>query len=323
MTPTGERYLRGVPLPTRWELWELAIQLLVLPSAFVPRPLGEAVRRTVATALLWPGSKYRRQLEATFPGSGPLAGPRWRACRDCEARMLHQRALVLRAALFPSWKQSVRLTGAEHVRAGVAAGRGVILWVQPCVGSTILVKQALYEAGFPLAHLTRPSHGLSPYPFGVRIVNPFLRRAEDRFLAERIEIDDARTVGPIRRLRALLSQNRVISITVTTTASQLEEFEAFGGVVTLPTGPVELAASMGAVLLPVFTAGSAPPLVVEIGSPLPVTGRSREAVRESQEASVRWLEERIARHPGDWIGWRAGLYRRKEHEGRPDEGSPA
>lgn len=237
--------------------------------------------------------------------------------------MLHQRALVLRAALFPSWKQSVRLTGAEHVRAGVAAGRGVILWVQPCVGSTILVKQALYEAGFPLAHLTRPSHGLSPYPFGVRIVNPFLRRAEDRFLAERIEIDDARTVGPIRRLRALLSQNRVISITVTTTASQLEEFEAFGGVVTLPTGPVELAASMGAVLLPVFTAGSAPPLVVEIGSPLPVTGRSREAVRESQEASVRWLEERIARHPGDWIGWRAGLYRRKEHEGRPDEGSPA
>jgi lauroyl/myristoyl acyltransferase len=289
----------------------------------VPRRLGEAVCRIFATALLRPELKYRRQLEATFPGAGPLAGARWRALRDGEARMLRQRALVLRAALFPGWKQPVRLTGVEHVRAGLAAGRGVILWVQPCLGSTVLVKQALYEAGFPLAHLTRPGHGLSPHPFGVRIVNPFLRRAEDRFLAERIEIDDTRTVGPIRRLRTLLSQNRVISITVTTTASQLEEFEAFGGVVSLPTGPVELAASMGAVLMPVFTAASARPLVVEIGSPLPVTGRSREAVRESQEASVRWLEERIARHPGEWIGWRAGLYRRNEDGTRPDHGCPA
>jgi lauroyl/myristoyl acyltransferase len=237
--------------------------------------------------------------------------------------MLRERALVLRAALFPGWKQSVRVAGVEHVRSGVAAGRGVILWVQPCLGSTILVKQALYEAGFPLAHLTRPGHGLSPHPFGVRIVNPFLRRAEDRFLAERIEIDETRTVGPIRRLRALLSQNRVISITVTTTASQLEEFEALGGIVTLPTGPVELAASLGAMLLPVFTAGSALPLVVEIGPPLPLTGRSREAVRASQEASLRWLEERIDRHPGDWIGWRAGLFRRNEDESRPNQETPA
>ena len=99
-----------------------------------------------------------------------------------EALMLYDRVLVLRGALFPWWKGSVAVTGLEHVLAGLEAGHGVILWGDPCLGSSVAVKQSLFEAGFPLAHLTRPAHGFSPYPFGVRFVNPLLRRAENRFL---------------------------------------------------------------------------------------------------------------------------------------------
>ncbi|MBI5949472.1 MAG: hypothetical protein HY875_15135 [Chloroflexi bacterium] len=285
--------------------------MLLLPLIFVPRRVALWGCRVLAAILMRRGSSYRRQMEALIPRpilAGLARGNPGAALRLSETRMLHQRLLVLGGALFPRWRRRVSVRGIEHVRAGLDAGRGVILWVHPCLGSSVSVKQALFEAGLPLAHLTRPAHGFSRFPFGMRVANPFLRRAENRFLAERVVIDAARTVGPLRRLQALLRENRVVSITVTNTASRLAKFPFLGGIIVLPGGPVELAASTGAVLLPVFTVGSARVPVVEIGAPLPVTGADDEAVRLCHLASLEWLQERVDRHPLDWIGWRAYLF---------------
>ncbi len=217
--------------------------------------------------------------------------------------MLYERVLVLRGALLPWWTGTIRLNGIEHVHAALEAGHGAILWVHECLGSNVSVKQALFEAGLPLAHLSRPSH-----PLGVRLANPLLRHAENRFLAERVVIDEGRTVAPLRRLHVLLSKNRVISVTVASTASRVRSFPILGGSVLLPDGPVKIAAGTGAAILPVFTGGSDWLRVVEIGPPLPVTGSDPSALRACQQASVNWLEERIAEHPAAWTGWRSPPY---------------
>lgn len=83
-----------------------------------------------------------------------------------------------------------------------------------------------------------------------------------------------------------------------------------GGWVTLPEGPVRIAAKSGAALLPVFTVGSERVPIVRIGPALPVNGPGAGDTRACIEATLQWLQDRIAQHPRDWIGWRAGLYRR-------------
>lgn len=310
---SAERSGARLPRPTAWELGELAIQAALLPFVLLPRPAGLLACRLIAAVLMRGGSRYRRQLEAQLPP--PLAvalAPGGDPLRQSEAFMLYERVMVLRGALFPCWRRRTATRGLEHVRSGLAAGRGVILWVQPCLASSVAVKQALWAAGLPLAHLTRPAHGFSPFPFGRRFVNPFLRRAEDRFLAERVVIAGEQTIGPLRRLRALLGENRVVSITVTEAASRLSEIPFLGGWLTYPAGPVELARATGAVLLPVFTVSSSGPAVVVVGPALPLGEAGARSVRPAQEAAAAWLGERVAQRPLDWVGWRAHLYRRGE-----------
>ena len=227
---------------------------------------------------------------------------------ETEAYMLFERVMNWRGILLPRWRRQVRLAGSENLEDGISRGRGVILWVQPCVGSTLAVKQALYDAGFPLAHLSRPAHGFSPHPFGQRYLNPILRRAESRFLAERIVIDDAQTIGPLRRLRALLKENRVVSITVTATASRVDEFEFLGGTLRLPRGPLDLAQATGAVLLPVFTHGARRVPVVEVFPSVAPKSPGPEGVQAAQQTLVEWLGVQVEEHPLDWIGWRADIF---------------
>lgn len=228
--------------------------------------------------------------------------------RTVESYMLSERVMALRGALFPRWNRKVELAGLEHLETALSAGHGAILWVQPCIASTLAVKQALYEAGFPLAHLSRPAHGFSPHPFGVRFVNPILRRAEVRFLEERVVIDEGQTIRPIRRMRAWLKENRVVSITATTTASHVDSFNFRGGTLKLPRGPVELAQSTGAALMPVFTQGSREVPHVEIFPSLVPLIANQSEIQVVLEAAVRWLDDQVEQHPLDWIGWRADLF---------------
>jgi hypothetical protein len=138
------------------------------------------------------GSGFR----ASFPRALPpelvsLAGlDAPEAARHVERLRRHEMVFSARAILLPWWRREVRLEGLEHLRLALAPG-GAILWVPQCVSSDIAVKQALFEAGYPLTQLSRPSHPFSRAPFSVRFVNPILRRGEDRFLAERVFMQPA------------------------------------------------------------------------------------------------------------------------------------
>lgn len=304
---------KRVPVPRRKELRELSLYGLFLPFAFLPLWCGRRAAQLLARILTRRSSGYYRIMAGLMPGPIQQAMGRTEreAARRAEELLLFHKLVLMRTALVPWWTPHVRVEGIENLEAALAGGRGAILWVQPCLGSNITVKRALKEYGHPLVHLSRPGHPFSSTPFGLRFVNPLLRSPEVRFLRERVVISDESRVAPLRRLRACLRENSPVSITVTTDASTVNDVAFLDGSCRLPTGPIELARSAGAPLLPVFTVGTAVPPTVIIGSALPVRATAdEEAVRHCQEEMVAWLEDLVRQFPADWLGWRFRLYRR-------------
>lgn len=302
--------LNGLPRPEPFELTEAATLVLLSPFVLAPAPVEALAARAVVAWQFREGAWTRNRRLVKFP---PELAAHWPSsalaiARASEADSMQERIRLLRGAVFPWWRRRLRLIGLGHVRAGLEGGNGVILWVQRCTQSNVAVKQALWQAGYPLAHLSRPGHPFSGRPFGMRWINPLLRRAELRFLAERVVIEGS-TIPALRRLRALLAENRVVSITVAPEATRREEMALLGGWLALPHGPVQLAVASGAALLPVFTYGREDRTYVEIGAPLPVTGPGRDEVRGTLTASRDWLERRVTEHPEAWIGWRTREYR--------------
>lgn len=292
------------------ELRRVVILVVLVPFAFAPRPVALLACRALSGVLMRPGSPYPGSLASTLPAAlaSNTARSRRAALRRMETLNLFDQALVLRAVLIPPWRRRVRLVGLEHLEQVLSEHKGAILWVHTCVSSNVAVKQALAEAGYPLVHLSRPSHGFSSSRFGVRIMSPIMRRSENRYLGERVVINAGNSVGPLRQLRRRLAENRVVSITVTRTAARLDSVPFLDGILRLPRGPVELATSTGAGLLPVFTSGDPAQPEVRIGAPLPVAGTRAGTVKDCEEAIARSLEEQVLRYPQCWTGWRHGLF---------------
>ena len=86
------------------------------------------------------------------------------------------------------WGPEIQIEGAKHIEWALAQGHGVVLWVAGFVYSDLVTKKGLHEAGYLVSHLSRPTHGISPTRFGIRILNPFWTRIENRYLAERVVI---------------------------------------------------------------------------------------------------------------------------------------
>jgi len=275
--------------------------MVVAPACF-----EKLAARAVVAYLFRPGGKVRASRLAKVPpelsartGLSPSA-----FALRCEVETVRERIRVLRGIVFPWWRRRLRISGYTSVRAGLAHGRGVILWTHACAESHIAVKQAMFQAGQPLAHLSRPGHPFSNFPFSVRFIDPLLRRPEVRFLSERVVIDSEHVVTPLRRLRRLLAENRAVSITVTHLASTIYAYPFLGGTLKLPAGPIELSAATGAQLLPVFTWGEDGRTCVEFGAPVPISGSGPDAVREAHQWAIAWLKERVVAHPEAWIAWR-------------------
>lgn len=297
---------KAFPRPARFEVREVLLYTLLLPLVFAPAFVEKLAARAVAAYLFRPGGTVRDLRLAKIPPelSARTALSPLNLARRCEAEAVRERIRVLRGIVFPWWRRRLRTSGYGHVRAGLARGRGVILWIHFCAESHIAVKQAMFQAGEPLAHLSRPGHPFSNFPFSVRFIDPVLRRPEVRFLSERVVIDGEHVVTPLRRLRRLLAENRAVSITVTYVASTVYAYPFLGGTLKLPAGPIELSAATDAPLLPVFTWSEAGRTRVEFGAPVLISGSGPDAVREAHRWAMAWLEERVVAHPEAWTAWR-------------------
>jgi lauroyl/myristoyl acyltransferase len=206
-----------------------------------------------------------------------------------------------------SWKPDVLLRGEENLSDAMSNGQGVILWVNNFADSRLFAKMAIYRAGYPISHLSRPTHGFLPTGFAVRVLNPFWARAENHYLKERIVIRSEDTRPAMTKLRQRLNEHGVVSITVGPWARKLIATPFLAGYINLPPGPIRLAQSTGAVLLPVFTVrGSNRVVEVHVTPPL-MNANDEGDVELDIESILRKmatrLERYVIRYPHLWRGW--------------------
>jgi lauroyl/myristoyl acyltransferase len=202
-----------------------------------------------------------------------------------------------------SWHPDIRLNGAIHLREALERGHGAILWVTATAFSTLVAKMALHDAGYHACQLSRPVHGFSSSKFGVRFLNPLWTGVEDRFIAERVLIFGEYAAQALAVVRARLAANKIVIITVGAEAHKFVEVPFFDTQLRLPAGPIRLARTTGAALLPVFSiTNDSGGFEVSIQEPLQPAGA--ELDDESVAAAyAKRLEPFVLEHPNQWNGW--------------------
>jgi len=202
------------------------------------------------------------------------------------------------------WRPSVAVKGLEHVRQGLERGRGAILWISDFVYRPLIVPLALRQAGVSVVHLSRPEHGFSVSPFGVRFLNPIWVAAENRYLAERVVIENNDASLALKRLRERLSGNEVVSITVAETGKRTVDATFLHGRIRVASGPVHLAKTSGAPLLPVFCARDDDGAYeVSIGPALDVEDVTEPLYSAAIRMYAGMLEPYVRQYPDQWNGW--------------------
>ena len=176
--------------------------------------------------------------------------------------------------------------------------------------SATALKQAFYRAGLPLVHLSRVSHGASSNTrTGLGIVGPPYCRAENSYLAERVQIPIDGSVRYIHTLQGHLRNNCCVNIFGEHTGRQNAPATVVGARWPFALGAPSLAWSEDAALLTAYPLRSGPfRYRVIVDEEIPV-GRSigrRDFAKQAVAQFARRLETLIVAHPADWQGW---LYR--------------
>jgi lauroyl/myristoyl acyltransferase len=215
--------------------------------------------------------------------------------RACLEMMFEARLQVVDQNLLKRWRPEIEVTGSQYIDAGLDAGNGVILWVCPTAFSDLVVKVGLAQAGYAAAHLSRPQHGFSETVFGMRVLNRLRARVEDRFLGERVPIDNHQEKRAMLSLRRILKKNGVVTITVGARTKDPQMVSLGPGSFPLSAGPARLAELTGAPLIPVFGFRTATTeYSVEIEPPISVDEAGTKLVLQRY---ADLLGERIEKYP--------------------------
>lgn len=275
----------------------------LLPVAWA---LPERQWNTVARAVALLGRRrHEAAITAALSGIGTQA--QRRIARETRANWVLRSLQLLRCYRSGGWRPRVEIEGRERIDAALAAGRGVILWMNAFRFNDLVGKMGLNAAGYRLTHLSMPEHGGSITSFGVRFINPIWVRAENRYLGTRVVIDPEHPKRAPEEIRAALAANAVVSITAIRGASRKPAaITLLGCRFELGLGAPLLAIETGATLLPVFTLrepDGAFRVIVEEEIAL-----DRRAPRvEAATAAVQKLGARLERHiraaPGQWTWW--------------------
>jgi lauroyl/myristoyl acyltransferase len=279
--------------------------------------LATSVSWVVPEALWWPLARGIGRVLTLVPalGSGALPFDAELAARlGCSVRALaiertasgHASRLYGLREWRP-WTRAVpvRVDGLEHVAAALESGAGAVLWIGRFAWASLITKVGLHRAGVPVTHLSRPTHGFGGSDFAVRWLNPSWTRIEDRFLGERVVLGPGAETAALRALRRRLGENGVVSIAVGEEAARTVSVSVLGVPRRLATGPMHLALTSRAPLIPVFTVrDEGGRFVVVLEPPLEVRG---QAVRDDRERDVgeqyaSRLEAWVRRYPGQWLG---------------------
>lgn len=298
---------RASPLSRR-DLREAALQAILFAGAAVlPERAWASLCRATSRARL--ARHRRRRLGAFTRAVAAVLGPDAAAdtIHDAWREELHRRRLALfREALGRGDGAIHRVTGLDHLAGALAAGRGAILWPAPFLHQSLNGKRALAEAGIRAHQASAADHGFLGTRFGTEVLNPLVRRTEDRFLASRIAFPpgDASAVGP--RLRAVLRAGGVLISENNANTARRVLMVPFGQGLVLPmaSGPPRLALAMRAPLLPCATLALGPfgPYELRIGPDISADAGPdplRVIALRARDAMLPALREA----PAQFAGW--------------------
>jgi lauroyl/myristoyl acyltransferase len=218
------------------------------------------------------------------------------------ANRYEERFQYLRAWRPGGWNPKVEIRGQEHVETARRNGRGIIFWTGNFSFNDLVTKMAWHRLGVAVDHFSRPAHGFSTTRFGIRYLNAVRRKIEDRYLRERIMATESETRSALQLLRRRLELGGAASFTVGGRGRRTASAAFLGGELTLATGPLFLAQSSGAVVLPVFTLRRGPRrFEVTIGEAIDLSGSD---YGDAVQAYADLLTPYVLRDPEQWRGWR-------------------
>lgn len=198
------------------------------------------------------------------------------------------------------WQPVSRLIGREHVDQALDGGRGVVLFTATFAYKDLMAKAAFAQAGYPVSHLSKDTHGFSESRFGKRWLNPIYTSIEERFLHERMVFSGSNTKVIAAKVRARLKDNRAVMITVTPLGRHVAVRPFLNGQIHIATGGLNFACENDTPVLPVFTLRQADGgMTTFVGGALdqPLGASRTEKIDAILDDYVPQLESYVARHP--------------------------
>ncbi len=257
--------------------------------------------------------KKRRQIEASMSRS------------HLAALAPAERRLIVRRVFHETWREilmwsqlhgslpEIDVHGLEHLRAGLARGRGVILWESNGFGRRLLSKHVLWTRGIEVHQI----HG--PNRFGGFLVHDVrkstVRRLISRFfdahemlvVSDIVRLPQGTALAHTRRVIDLLGRNAVVCMPGDgRVGHRLISRQLLGRPVPFATGAASLARLTGAALVPMFCfdeSSGRPVLVLEPPGDVPATLSREAAAAEIVQHFVDRLAYYVERFPGQYRNW--------------------
>ena len=274
-----------------------AARLLFFTLGRLPRPVAITTGRALARAAYLLGWKLRRigdlNLKMAFPEMS--RGERKRLLRDSVVNLgRHLGEFSRFSSVTPeTLRQTIDCEGLENLDAARAGGRGVIL-ITAHLGAWEMISFALSAFGYPFRFLVR------------RIENPAIERLIE---TTRVRFGNS-TIDKRSAARSMLTTLRaggmlglLVDINVVRDKGIFVDF--FGVPASTTFMAAKLALRTGATIVPVFAPWEERRrrFVISIGTPLTIehSDDEREDIRRLTSKFTKVVEDRVRRHPDQWL----------------------
>jgi KDO2-lipid IV(A) lauroyltransferase len=283
----------------------LAGAILGVRALLAPVPLRAAVAfcgALGAAVAPWTGRPWRwanAHLAVAFPELPPA-----RRAAIARRAFAHAGMSFAEIAKFRAVRRRmagyVAAEGLEHLREGLARGRGLLAVTGHC-GNWELLAAYCARAGLPVTVIGRRLHGA------------LLNRLLIRFRAGAgVTTIERESPGSSRAILSTLRAGRILALLIDQDTRGPRVFVPFfGRPASTPAGAAALALRTGAPVVPIFI--SRRPEgghVIRAHPALPAVARDGDTVESLTTAYTAAIERHVRRHPEEWVWWHRRWRRR-------------